>query len=58
MTGMAGAHLAGHRRRIGPSHRLLWFAGGAALCLSAAAFVLWGLDGAGILVDLIAAFCA
>jgi len=37
--------------------RLLWVAGTAALLLCAAAFVLWGLGGAGILFDMIAVFC-
>jgi hypothetical protein len=38
-------------------YRLLWVAGTAALLLSAAAFVLWGLGGASILFDAIIAFC-
>jgi hypothetical protein len=38
-------------------YRLLWVAGSGALLLSAAAFVLWGLDGASILFDAIIAFC-
>ena len=43
-----------------PAHtpyRLLWSTGIAALVLAAAAFVLWGLNGAGTLFDMIAAFC-
>jgi hypothetical protein len=38
-------------------HRLLWAAGTGALLLCIAAFVLWGLGGAGILFDAILAFC-
>jgi hypothetical protein len=38
-------------------YRLLWVAGTAAFLLCIAAFVLWGLGGAGILFDMIAAFC-
>jgi hypothetical protein len=43
-----------------PAHtpyRLLWSTGIVALVLGAAAFMLWGLNGAGTLFDLIAAFC-
>jgi hypothetical protein len=38
-------------------HRLLWVAGSAAFLLCIAAFVLWGLGGAGILFDTIVALC-
>jgi hypothetical protein len=38
-------------------YRLLWVAGTAALALCTAAFVLWGLGGAGILFDTIVALC-
>ena len=38
-------------------HRLLWIAGTAALLLCIAAFLLWGLGGAGILFDAIVALC-
>jgi len=38
-------------------YRLLWAAGSAAFLLCIAAFVLWGLGGAGILFDMIVAFC-
>ena len=44
-----------------PAHtpyRLLWSTGIVALVLGAAAFMLWGLNGASTLFDLIAAFCA
>ena len=37
--------------------RLLWFAGLAAVALSAAAFVLWTRNGAGILLDMMLALC-
>jgi hypothetical protein len=37
--------------------RLLWIAGTAAFLLCIAAFVLWGLGGAGILFDTIVALC-
>ena len=37
--------------------RLLWLAGAGALLLSAAAFLLWGLGGAGILFDMAVALC-
>jgi hypothetical protein len=43
-----------------PAHtpyRLLWSTGIVAFVLGVAAFVLWGLNGAGTLFDLIAAFC-
>ena len=36
---------------------LLWIAGVAAIALSAAAFVLWTRNGAGILLDMVLAFC-
>jgi hypothetical protein len=39
------------------SYRLLWVAGIAAFLLCIAAFVLWGLGGAGILLDTIEALC-
>ena len=38
-------------------YRLLWSTGIVALVLGVAAFVLWGLNGAGTLFDMIAAFC-
>ncbi len=38
-------------------YRLLWSTGIVALVLGIAAFVLWGLNGASTLFDLIAAFC-
>jgi hypothetical protein len=38
-------------------HWLLWVAGTTAFLLCIAAFVLWGLGGAGILFDTIVAFC-
>jgi hypothetical protein len=38
-------------------HRLLWVAGTAAFLLCLAAFMLWGLGGAGILFDTIVALC-
>jgi hypothetical protein len=38
-------------------YRLLWSTGIAAFVLGIAAFVLWGLNGAGTLFDLIATFC-
>ena len=41
-----------------PPYRLLWSVAIAAFVLSIAAFVLWGLNGAATLFDLIAAFCA
>jgi hypothetical protein len=43
-----------------PAHtpyRLLWSTGIVALLLGVAAFALWGLNGAGTLFDMIAAFC-
>ena len=39
------------------SNWLLWLAGAAALLLSAAAFVLWGLGGVDILFDMVVALC-
>jgi len=38
-------------------YRLLWLAGTAAFLLCIAAFLLWGLGGAGMLFDMIVAFC-
>jgi hypothetical protein len=38
-------------------YRLLWFTGIVAVVLCLAAFALWGLNGAGTLFDMIAAFC-
>jgi hypothetical protein len=38
-------------------HRLLWVAGTATFMLCIAAFLLWGLGGAGMLFDMIIAFC-
>jgi hypothetical protein len=37
--------------------RLLWSVGVAASVLGIVAFVLWGINGAGTLFDMIAAFC-
>ena len=37
--------------------RLLWSVGAAAFVLGIGAFVLWGLNGAATLFDMIAAFC-
>ena len=39
------------------TYRLLWVAGTTAFLLCIAAFVLWGLRGAGILFDTIVALC-
>ena len=38
-------------------YRLLWVAGTAAFLLCIAAFVLWSVGGAGVLFDVIVAFC-
>jgi hypothetical protein len=38
-------------------YRLLWAAGTAAFLLCVAAFALWGLGGAGMLIDMIVALC-
>ena len=38
-------------------NRLLWFAGIAACSLSIIAFVLWAINGAGILLDMMVALC-
>jgi len=38
-------------------YRLLWSTGIVALVLCIVAFVLWGINGAGTLFDMIAAFC-
>ena len=38
-------------------YRLLWLAGTAAFLLCIAAFLLWRLGGAGMLFDMIVAFC-
>ena len=39
------------------AERLLWLAGAGAFLLSAAAFVLWGFGGVGILFDMVVALC-
>jgi hypothetical protein len=41
-----------------PPRRLLWSVGIAAFVLGMCAFVLWGVNGAGTLFDMIAAFCS
>jgi len=50
-----------HAAQISPAadtpYRLLWSTGIAAFVIGVAAFVLWGLNGASTLFDLIAAFC-
>jgi hypothetical protein len=40
-----------------PPRRLLWSVGIAAFVLGICAFVLWGINGAGTLFDMMAAFC-
>lgn len=40
-----------------PPHRLLWATGIIAFVLGIVAFVLWGINGAGILFDMIVALC-
>jgi hypothetical protein len=40
-----------------PSRWLVWSAGIAALTLCLTAFMLWGINGASILFDMIAALC-
>jgi hypothetical protein len=39
------------------SRRLLWSAGAVAFVLGIVAFLLWGVNGAGTLFDMIAALC-
>ena len=41
-----------------PPRRLLWSVGVAAFVLGIVAFVLWGINGAGTLFDMVAAFCS
>ena len=41
-----------------PPRRLLWSVGIAAFVLGIVAFVLWGINGAGTLFDMMAAFCS
>ena len=41
-----------------PPHRLLWSVGIAAFVIGICAFVLWGLNGAATLFDMVAAFCS
>ena len=41
-----------------PPRRLLWSLGVAAFVLGLCAFVLWGVEGAGTLFDMMAAFCS
>jgi len=38
-------------------YRLLWTAGIAATLLALTAFMLWGVGGAGMLLDMVAALC-
>ena len=40
------------------THRLLWIAGVAASLLCVAAFLLWGVNGGGMLFDMIVALCS
>ena len=40
-----------------PPRRLLWSVGVAAFVLGLGAFLLWGIEGAGTLIDMMAAFC-
>ena len=49
--------IAGMNRTPDTPYRLLWVPGTAAVLLCIAAFVLWGLGGAGVLSDIIVAFC-
>ena len=39
------------------AHWMLWIVGGLAASIAAATFLLWGINGATYIVDLIAAFC-
>jgi hypothetical protein len=39
-------------------HRLLWSVGVAAFVLGICAFVLWGINGAGTLFDMMVALCS
>ena len=39
------------------AHWMLWIIGALAASITAAAFLLWGINGATYIVDLIAAFC-
>ena len=41
-----------------PPRRLLWSVGAPPSCSASVAFVLWGINGAGTLFDMIAAFCS
>ena len=52
---------AGARKGLTPSntpHGLLWSTGIIAFILGIVAFVLWGINGAGTLFDMVAAFCS
>ena len=42
----------------GTPYGVLWSAGVVAFVICAFAFVLWGINGAGTLLDMIAAFCS
>jgi hypothetical protein len=48
---------AAEASRKNPPHRLLWSTGIIAFVLAIVAFVLWGINGAGILFDMIVALC-
>ena len=41
-----------------PPRRLLWSVGVVAFVLGVCAFVLWGIEGAGTLFDMMATFCS
>jgi hypothetical protein len=47
----------GAKSSAGKPHRLLWSVGIIAFVLGVAASVLWGINGAGTLFDMMAAFC-
>ncbi len=48
---------AAERSPANTPYRLLWSTGIVAFVLCIAAFVLWGINGAGTLFDMIVAFC-
>jgi hypothetical protein len=56
MSGGPRASVPG-QEQAAPPYRLLWLAGTLAIVVSAAAFVLWVVNGAGTLLDMIVALC-
>ena len=57
ITGV-GTRTPAEPARVNPPYRLLWFTAMVAAVLSVIAFLLWGINGAGTLLDMIVALCS